>query len=351
MVDAEPLVAASMFGLLAQTNMGLGRYAEGVAASDRAVDISRAHGAQPEDLAGALITQGELRIRADRNQDAQASFREALRLVEGRRGADKPLADALEGLAKASDNLGQSHEAEALYLREIAVYGSSREDFGGRPAFPYSGLGNIRFNQGRYAEAAKYVTEALSIARRHFPKDSPDLLDSEYDYAMILEQSHRAAEAEPVFRSLLDSYRRILGPEHAETFGAQQGLAHDLMSQGRYQDAADVALTAAQGLSRTAGENDSWTLTALGRVRYFRLPFGPWRRGTHSDAARGCRARARGRIRQLGRRQHAGADRHLPRSLAPVCGSGALAAAFSPDIGEGPRRALRSNAGCIQSAG
>jgi serine/threonine-protein kinase len=264
MVDGEPLVAASMFGLLAQTNMGLGRYAEGVAASDRAVDISRAHGAQPEDLAGALITQGELRIRADRNQDAQASFREALRLVEGRRGADRPLADALEGLAKASDNLGQSHEAEALYLREIAVYGSSREDFGGRPAFPYSGLGTIRFNQGRYAEAAKYVTEALSIARRHFPKDSPDLLDSEYDYAMILEQSHRAAEAEPVFRSLLDSYRRILGPEHAETFGAQQGLAHDLMSQGRYQEAADVALPAAQGLSRTAGENDAWTLTAWG---------------------------------------------------------------------------------------
>ena len=81
---------------------------------------------------------------------------------------------------------------------------------------------------------------------------------------MILEQSHRAAEAEPVFRSLLDSYRRILGPEHAETFGAQQGLAHDLMSQGRYQEAADVALPAAQGLSRTAGENDSWTLTAWG---------------------------------------------------------------------------------------
>ena len=84
-----------------------------------------------------------------------------------------------------------------------------------------------------------------------------------------MEQNHRAAEAEPVFRSLLDSYRRILGPEHAETFGAQQGLAHDLMSQGRYQEAADMALPAAQGLSRTAGENDSWTLTAWGLPLYF----------------------------------------------------------------------------------
>jgi serine/threonine-protein kinase len=264
MVETEPLVAASMFGLLAQTNLGLGRYAEGVAASDRAVDILRARGAKPEDLAAALITQGELRIHADRTKEAQASFREALTLLEGRHGVDGILADALEGLAKATDNLGQSNEAEALFLREIAVYRNSPEDFGGKQAFPYSGLGNIRFNQGRYAEAAKYNAEALSIARRYYPKDSPDLLDTEYDYAMILEQAHRAAEAEPVFRSLLDSYRRILGPEHAETFGAQQGLAHDLMSQGRYQEAADMAKPAAEGLVRTAGPDDGWTLTAWG---------------------------------------------------------------------------------------
>jgi serine/threonine-protein kinase len=264
MVATEPLVAASMFGLLAQTNLGLGRYPEGVTASDRAVDILRANGAKQEDLARALIMQGELRIHADRNQDAQASFSEALTLIEGRHGVDGVLTDALEGLAKATDNLGQSKQAEALFLREIAVYRSSREDFGGKQAFPYSGLGNIRFNQGRYAEAAKYNGEALSIARRYYPKDSPDLLDTEYDYAMILEQSHRAAEAEPVFRSLLDSYRRILGPEHAETFGAQQGLAHDLMSQGRYQEAADLAKPAAEGLVRTAGADDGWTLTAWG---------------------------------------------------------------------------------------
>ena len=264
MVDSEPLAAASMFNLLAQTDLGLGRYTEGLAASARALQVLRSHAGPPTALADVLIVQGELLVHASRNRDAEQAFQEALRLVEPLRNADRPLADALEGLGKSSDNLGKEAQAEAFYNREIAVQRRSHVDFGGKAAFPLGGLGTIRYNQGRYREASAYVAEAVAIARRYFPPDSPDLLDTEYNYAMTLEQDHRAAEAEPVFRGLLDSYRRILGPDHSETFGAQQGLAHDLMSQGRYQEAADEALAAAQGLSRTLGDKDGWTQTAWG---------------------------------------------------------------------------------------
>lgn len=259
----EPLVAASMFSLLAQTNLGLDRYAAGIAANTRAIDLLRHRGGSARELAEALALQGELLIHASRDADAEPILREALSLVENDAGADKALADSLEALAKAEDNLGREAQAESLYLREIAVLRNSREDFGGRAGFPYSGLGVIRFNHGRYAESAQYIGQALAIERRFFAKDSPDLLDTEYNYAVSLEHL-RPADAEPEFRTLLDAYRRILGPDHSETWAAQQGLAHDLMSQGRYQEAADEALAAAHGLARTLGESDGWTETAWG---------------------------------------------------------------------------------------
>jgi tetratricopeptide (TPR) repeat protein len=262
LVDTEPLVGASMLGLVAESNLGLGRYPEGLAASAREIELLRAHGGTALDLADALALRGELLIHAGRDLDAETPLHEALGLVEHRRGAAKQLAAALEGLAKATQDLGREAEAEALYRREIDVYRSSGIDFGGQAGFPLSGLATLRHDQGRYAEAAAYMEQALEIERRKFPPDHPDLLDAEYNYAVTLEQAGRAIQAEPVFRKLLASYRRILGPDHSDTYGAQQGLAHDLLSQKRYQDAADEALPAAQGLSRTLGDSDDWTLTA-----------------------------------------------------------------------------------------
>ena len=262
LIQTEPLVGASMLGLVAESNLGLGRYAQGLAASSREIEVLRAHQAGAPELADALALQGELLIHAGRDAEAQAPLREGLALVEHRRGAAKPLAALLEALAKASQNLGHESEAEALYRRELEVYRSPATDFGGQAGFPLSGLATVRHDQGRYAEAAAFMEQALQIERRHFPPDHPDLLDAEYNYAVVLEEAGRPAQAEPIFRQLLASYRRILGPDHSDTFGAQQGLAHDLLSQRRYREAALEALPAAEGLARTLGERDDWTLTA-----------------------------------------------------------------------------------------
>ncbi len=271
LVATEPPVGASMLGLVAESNLGLGRYPQGLAASARQIELLRAHGGNAPELAGALAERGELLIHAGNDAEAEAPLREALALVEHRRGAAKQLAAALEGLAKASQDLGREVEAEALFQRELAVYRSSKIDFGGQVGFPLSGLATIRHDQGRYAEAAAYMAQALEIERRRFPPDHPDLLDAEYNYAVTLEQAGRAVEAEPALRRLLASYRRILGPDHSDTSGAQQGLAHDLLSQKRYHEAAAEALPAAQGLARTLGDSDDWTLMAWSRV-----PWWPW---------------------------------------------------------------------------
>jgi eukaryotic-like serine/threonine-protein kinase len=174
------------------------------------------------------------------------------------------LAQALDPLGQAVYYTGHVAEAEAIYLREIDVHRQSGHALGAVEAMPFQYLGELRHDQGRDAEALPYFREALRISRKYLPPDHPYLLDAEYDVAASLEYNHQAAAAEPTFRELLASYERILGPGHKDTLMAQQGLAHNLLAQQRYAEAAVVALPAAQGLSRLIGDENSWTEVAWG---------------------------------------------------------------------------------------
>lgn len=264
LVADQPLVAASMLGLVAETDRSLDRLPEGLAANSRQIELLRAHKGDALALADALNMRGELLLASDRSKEAEAPLREDLALVENVRGADRQLTEALEGLGKELQNTGRDTEAEAMFRREIEVFRNSRQDLGGKAGFPLANLGVMRFDQGRYAEATDYLHQALDIEQKHLPADHPDLLDAEYNYAVALERNHQAPQAEPILRRLLDTYTRVLGPDHADTLMAKQGVAHNLLLQQRYVEAVAIGLPAADGLSHALGEDHAWTLTALG---------------------------------------------------------------------------------------
>jgi tetratricopeptide (TPR) repeat protein len=264
LVADQPLVAASMLGLVAETDRSLDRFPEGLAANAREIELIRAHQGDRLELADALNMRGELLLASDKSKEAEAPLREDLALVENVRGADRQLTEALEALGKELQNTGRDGEAEAMFQREIGVFRKSRQSLGGKAGFPLANIGVMRFDQGRYSEATTYLRQALDIEQKYFPADHPDLLDAQYNYAVALERNHQAAQAEPVLRGLLETYSRVLGPEHADTLMAQQGLAHNLLLQHRYGDAVTVGLPAADGLSHALGEEHAWSLTALG---------------------------------------------------------------------------------------
>lgn len=264
LVTREPRVAASMLGLVAETNRGLGRYPAGLAANERELALLRAHGGGALELSEALALRGELLISSGRASEAVEPLREARLLAEHEPHADKQLGAALVDLGAALEDSAREPEAEAAYSQAVEVYRKAGPTFAASVAFPLANLGVLRYNQGRYGESAAFIREALEIDRRYLPKDHPDLLGAEYNYAATLEHDHRVAQAEPLFRDLLASYRRVLGPDHIDTLLAQQGLAHNLLKQQRYAEAADAALPAAEGLSRIAGDSHEWTEVAWG---------------------------------------------------------------------------------------
>ena len=261
-LGAEPLVEASMLGLMAETFQGLGRYPQGLDANARQIELLRRHDGAASELSLALSERGKLLILSARNQEALPVLQEAVALSEHQRGAEGALAEALDDLGVVYQNLDRGAEAAASYQRALEVYRNAGRDFGVVAADPVANLGVLRFDQGRYADAVTLLRQAAEVRGRYLPAEHPDLLDAQFNYAAALELDHQPAAAEPVFRQLYASYQRVLGPDHIDTLMAAQGIAHNLLLQKRYQEAAAIGLPAAQGMSRVAGMKHDWTLTS-----------------------------------------------------------------------------------------
>jgi tetratricopeptide (TPR) repeat protein len=265
LASSEPLVAASMLSLVAETNEGLGRYAEGLTANGRALELLRAQGGSAADISSALSTRGELLMLSGRYHDAETPLKEAISLVEHLPGAEKQLALALDDLGAAYQE-SREKDSEIMFRRSIEVYrrAGAKLASSAAAADPVANLGVLYYNEGRYADAITAMRQAIEMRRKSLPPDHPDVLDAEYNYAAALEHEGKIQAAEPILRDLLASYTRVLGPKHINTLMTASGVAHNLLRQGRYQEAMTMALPAAQAMSATAGDAHQWTQTAWG---------------------------------------------------------------------------------------
>jgi eukaryotic-like serine/threonine-protein kinase len=263
-LSQEPLVEASMLGLVAGTYEGLGRFAEALDASTRQLALLRLYDGSPVDVATALTTRGELLIESGRTVEAEAPLREAVALLSGRRGATKSLAASLTQLGIVLTNTGREKEAEATYHSAIDFYRKEGEPLALNAGYPLGNLSVLLGNEGRYAEAAATALDAMTTLKRILPADHPDLLAVQMNYASTLANLHQASAAEPLFRELIAARTRVLGAEHKDTLIAQYELADDLAEQHRDAEAADVSRPVAETLARTLGSDNPWTLATWG---------------------------------------------------------------------------------------
>ncbi len=258
----DPAVASSLFALLAETNEGLGRYAEALDASDRALALLRRQGADGRSTADALMTRGDVLRNLGRLPEAQASLREALGLLENSAGAAAARAQGYDLLGIALKQAGREDEAEAAYRRAIALYSEVRGDEGAKRAYPLGNLAVLLGEKGRYAESAELGAQALAAARETLPADHPDRLAFEMNYAGSLMGLHKAAEAEPLMRHVAEARARVLGALHKETLHTQVNLADCLFELQRYAEAAALARPAAESLEKLLGLDHAITLLA-----------------------------------------------------------------------------------------
>jgi tetratricopeptide (TPR) repeat protein len=255
----EPLVEASMLGLIADTDTGLGRYPEALAADERQIALLKSHDAAPLDIARALIARGSVLNTSGHYADAKPVLVEALNLLQALPGADGDHATTLFELGRAAHLSGDEAEAEKLYREVIARDrrgdDAMRRNLGGH----LQNLSVLLSGQGRYDESAAVSREALAMYRQYWPADYPEALISEAQYGIILMHLHRPAEAEPVFRDVLAREVRVLGPEHADTLVAQTQLGESLIDLERYPEAEKILRATAESLGKVLGPEHRYT--------------------------------------------------------------------------------------------
>jgi tetratricopeptide (TPR) repeat protein len=258
----EPLVEASMLGVITTTNTVLGRYDQGFAASDRQLALLRANGASNLEIARALVVRGELLRAHGRYADALAPLREAVKILGPLSGVEVDQARALNELGMALLNTRSEEEGEATLRKAIALDQRGTAERQAAAAVPMQNLAVLLGNQGRYEEALRLVSQAVELQRRTAAPDDPDILTTLGTYAAILGDLHRPAEAERIQREIVSRSTRILGPNHTNTLVDQVQLGDTLTDLRRYAEAETTLRAAAEALERNEGPSNRYVTGA-----------------------------------------------------------------------------------------
>jgi tetratricopeptide (TPR) repeat protein len=260
-LGGEPLVEASILGMIANTDGAMGRYPQALAASDRQLIMLRAHGAGALELGRALGTRGSLLRELGKWSDALPPLQQAVALL---RPLDAPLdlCSAMDTLSAVLANSNQEKASEALYHEEIAIEMAGNAQLRAQRMNSFFGLSVLLANLGRYQEGADYGRQALAAARETLPADNPAVLNIETSYANALTTLHRSAEAEPLLRHIIAAQTKVLGPDHKHTLLTRLALVADLEDQHRDEEAATVGLPVARSLEALLGADNLYAMSA-----------------------------------------------------------------------------------------
>jgi tetratricopeptide (TPR) repeat protein len=104
--------------------------------------------------------------------------------------------------------------------------------------------------------------ELIESARRVLGPQHPSTLTAMSNLVSLLDEEKRFAEAEKLNREVLEAQRRSLGPEHASTLLSMGNLGFVLIEEKNYSEAEKVLREAVAGLRRVLGPSHEVTTGA-----------------------------------------------------------------------------------------
>jgi hypothetical protein len=166
---------------------------------------------------------------------------ERLALVAADEARNKQPPDVV-GAIRALELAGNSADArveyaDALkYFRDAAqLTDRARDPFGW--AGPQWHIGQVLEQQGKYAEAEKVYREVLNVYRPARGENDPDVLSLCNEIANVLDGEGDYAEVEKELRPVIRIEEKIFGPKDPRTLASRHNLCYALDHQGKYAEA------------------------------------------------------------------------------------------------------------------
>ncbi len=123
-------------------------------------------------------------------------------------------------------------------------------------------MADLRFAKGEYADAEKIFRSVIEVRSRVLGPENPETLESRHRliYALIEQAKHADAESEA--RQVLKLREKTLGPEDPDTLVSRYGLANALVHEGKYAEAEPLYREIAKLMEKSLGPEHPRTLAA-----------------------------------------------------------------------------------------
>ena len=174
-------------------------------------------------------------------------------------------AAAMEDLAEAYRELARYDEAEKLHGDTLAL----KRRLGAAPSAIASSLNNLGLTlseRGRYAEAEPLLREAIETWRSHDGPASEYLAVGLNNLASVLRQQGRLDDAVPVLEQAIAIRRQRFGNGHPALAQALGHLGQVFNAKGEFRKAEPLLREALAIRQRTYGDDHPDTITALNNL-------------------------------------------------------------------------------------
>ena len=121
-------------------------------------------------------------------------------------------------------------------------------------------------HEDKFADAERLYREILERREKELGADHVDTLATVNDLAEVLLEQDKLAEAETFFRRALEGHEKVHTPDHPATLNLVDKFAKVLHLQHKYTDAELVYLRAIKAFEDTLGPTDPTTLKAVNNL-------------------------------------------------------------------------------------
>ncbi|HMB05209.1 MAG TPA: tetratricopeptide repeat protein [Isosphaeraceae bacterium] len=271
-----------------------GKYAEAEPLAKSALAWrEKALGPEHPDVVKSLNTLACLYDAEGKLDQAKPLYERGLSLAErSRRPGDPGVAAFLDNLATIAHVQGKNAEAEAFYKRALAVREKApgaieyycpmhpniiRSESGHCPicgmplakrkketdlAPTLHNLGTLYLDQGKFAEAEPLFKQVLNIREKSLGPEHPDVATSLEALGALYAKQGKHAEAETYLKRALAIYEKTLGPDHPHVARCCAKMGLVCCDQGR-NDEADSCCNRAVTIYEKAGSDPAGLAKAL----------------------------------------------------------------------------------------
>ena len=147
--------------------------------------------------------------------------------------------DLLFDYANFLDDYGLYYDAEAVYLRQIAIaeelYGKEHE----KTAKSYNNISSVYWRQSNIEKALEYDFKALAIQEKIFGTEHSDTARTYNDLGTVYKAQGDYSKALEYYFKALAIWEKVLGTEHPDTATSYNNIGEVYRAQGDYDKALE----------------------------------------------------------------------------------------------------------------